>query len=58
MDSQILAGVESHKMTKSIRVTDAKTFQGTYTMVNKFNLEVLQVVFFFLVLVRACSVRA
>ena len=43
MDGQILAGDESHKTTKSIRVTDAKAFQGVYTMVNEFNQVVLQI---------------
>ena len=59
MDGQILAGDESHKITKSIRVTDAKAFQGVYTMVNEFNQVVLQVVFFsFLLFVLAPSIRA
>ena len=59
VDGQILAGDESHKMTKSFRVTDAKTFQGVYTMVNEFNQVVLQVVFFYsLLFVLARSIRA
>ena len=47
VDGQVMAGDESHKITKSIRVTDAKAFQGVYTMLNEFNLVVLQVDFFF-----------
>ena len=59
VDGQILAGDESHKITKSIRVTDAKAFQGVYTMVNEFNQVVLQVGFFsFLLFVLAPSIRA
>ena len=59
MDGQILAGDESHKMTKSIRVTDAEAFQGVYAMVNEFNQVVLQVGFFsFLLFVLARSIRA
>ncbi|CAM9960245.1 unnamed protein product, partial [Ascophyllum nodosum] len=40
VDGQILAGDESHKITKSIRVTDAKAFQGVYTMRPKRNVSV------------------
>ena len=59
VDGQILAGDESHEITKSIRVTDAKAFQGVYTMVNEFNQVVLQVGFFsFLLFVLAPSIRA
>ena len=58
VDGQILAGDESHKMTKSIRVVDAKAFQGVHTMVNEFNQVVLQIVFSFLLFVLAPSIRA
>ncbi|CAN0022907.1 unnamed protein product, partial [Ectocarpus fasciculatus] len=37
VDGRILAGDESHKITKSIRVSDAKVFQGVYTVLNEFN---------------------
>lgn len=55
VDGRILAGDESHKITKSIRVSDAKVFQGVYTVVNEFNQVVLQVLCFSL---RCCGARA
>lgn len=45
MDGQNSAGDESHKVTKSIRVTDDKVFHGVYTMVNEFGQVQLQVSF-------------
>ncbi|CAM9338845.1 unnamed protein product [Hapterophycus canaliculatus] len=43
VDGQILAGDESHKLTKNIKVSNAKVFTGLYTVVNEFNQVVLQV---------------
>lgn len=45
VDGQNVAGDESHKMTKSIRVTDDKVFHGMYTMVNEFGQVMFQVSF-------------
>ena len=38
-----MAGDESHKLVKSIRVGHSKVFHGVYTLVNEYNQVVLQV---------------
>lgn len=43
VDGQILAGEDSHKIVKSIRVADSKVYHGVHTMLNEFGQVVMQV---------------
>ena len=43
VDGENVGGDESHKVTKSVRVTDDRVFHGVYTMVNEFGQVMLQV---------------